>query len=230
MAKINPLLSIKKDSETIRTTVLTNIVKMLYNRKWISAENYPNEINKIINSYNDNQIYIINLDVNLIDVPTYYPIDEGEDRNFNDKFNGKTIAIKLLPQKITSIGKSPIIQEFMNEYKKSHKIIIVDSISEKSKSQITVSKHIEIFEESFFMINLMDIVCCPKYEILTPDETLTFLESYHLTRKQMNKMYDSDPMSQYLFLKKKQIVRIIRDSEITGQAVNYRLVIHKGNA
>lgn len=229
MSKINPLLSVKKDSETIRITVLTNVIKMLNNRKWINDNNVNKEIEKIVKSQNDNHIYVINLDVKLNEVLTYYPLEEGEERKFPEGFIGNTVVVKLLPQKITSVSKSPIIQEFFNEYKKNHKILIVDSISDKSKAQITSAKYIEVFSEPYFMLNLMDIVCCPKYEVLTPAQTLDFLESYHLTRKQMKKMFDNDPASQYFFLKKKQIVRIIRDSEISGKSVDYRLIVHKGN-
>lgn len=228
MSKVNPLLSIKKDSETIRITVLTNIIKMLNKRKWINDDNLNKEIEKAIKTQNDNHTYVITLDVNLSNVATYYPKEEGEERKFIDGFTGNTVVVKLLPQKITSVGKSPIIQEFFNEHKKSHKILVVDSISDKSKGQITSMKHVEVFTEAFFMLDLMEIKCCPKYEVLTPEEILTFLESYHLTRKQMKKMKDDDPASQYLFLKKKQIVRIIRNSEISGHSVDYRLVVHKG--
>lgn len=226
---VNPLLlPVKKNIDTVRKTVLTNIIKMFNKRKWISNDNLEKEIKQVTEEYNDNNIYKINLDVDLNNVETYYPVDEGEEKKFND-LSGKFVMVKLLPQKITSVSKSPIIQEFFTEYKKIHKILIVDSISDKSKNQITASKHIEVFSESFFMIDMMELVCSPKYEVLTPTETQLFLESYHLTRKQMKKIYDTDAASYYLFLKKKQIIKIIRDSELTGKSVDYRLVVHRGN-
>lgn len=226
---INPLLlPVKKDAETIRKTVLTNIIKMLNKRKWIDDKNVAKEIESIIKAQNDNHIYAVNLDVNLANVLTYYPVDEGEQRVFTEGFVGNILMIKLLPQKITSVGKSPIIQEFFTEYKKNHKILVVDSVSDKSKAQITSIKHVEVFSEPYFMLDLMELICSPKYEVLTPAETTTFLESYHLTRKQMKKMFDTDPASQYFFLKKRQIVRIIRDSELSGKAIDYRLVKTQG--
>jgi DNA-directed RNA polymerase subunit H (RpoH/RPB5) len=229
MSKSNQIFFIKKDSETIRKTVLTNILKMLCNRKWINSENLNDKIDKIINEQNDNHVYIINLDVDLKNVKTFYPVDDGVIREFADNYDGKTIAVKLLPQKITSIGKSPIIQEFFNYYKKCHKILIVESISVKSKMAISNMKGIEIFSEPYFMLDMMEIVCSPEYEILEPEETIKFLENNHLTRKQMKKIFDNDPASQYFFLKAKQIVRIIRNSEMTGKSVDYRLVVHKNS-
>ncbi len=40
-------------------------------------------------------------------------------------------------------------------------------------------------------------------------------------------MFDIDPVAQYLFLKKGRIVRIIRNSEASGYAIDYRIVVHK---
>lgn len=226
---INPLLlPVKKDADTIRKTVLTNIVKMYNGRKWINDKNLDKEIKQIIETQNDNHIYKINLDVDLKTFETYYPVEVGEERKFDKDFVGTVVMVKLLPQKVTSISKSPIIQEFFNDYKKFHRILIVDMISDKSKNQITTEKNVEVFTEPFFMMNLLDHVCSPKYEVLNPAETIEFLESYHLTRKQMEKIHDNEPAAYYLFLKKKQIVRIIRNSEQTAKAVDYKLVIHRG--
>ena len=227
---VNPLLlPVKKDADTIRKTILTNVVKMLNKRGWISNDNLNNEIKQITEAQNDNHIYKINLDIDLATFPTYYPVEEGEDRKFEKEFVGKIVMVKLLPQKITSVSKSPIILEFFNDYKRNHKILIVDSMSDKSKQQIVNSaKYVEVFTEPTLMLDLLELTCSPKYEVLKPSEVIEFLESYHLTRKQMKKIYDSDPASNYLFLKKKQIIRITRDSELTGNAIDYRLVVHRG--
>jgi len=222
---VNPLLlPIRKDVDTIQKTVLTNVIKMLYNRKWISKENIDKRIEEITSSINDNQLYQIKLDVKLSSVDTYDP-----DHDKSNEFKDDVVIVKIVPQKITSIGKSPIIIEFIGEYKKNHKILIVENISDKQKQTlITSNKHLEIFNEPFLMIDLMSFICCPQYEVLNKDEGEKVLEAHNLTRRQMKKMYDSDAASLYLFLKQKQIVRIIRDSEMTGKSVDYRIVVHKG--
>ena len=226
---INPLLlPVKKDVDTIRETVLTNIVKMLYNRKWITEDNLQKQITNIISSHNDDHIYKVFLDVSLSTYPTYDPTDDESQKKVDIDFEDKIVMIKLLPQKVTSILKSPIITEFISTYKKVHKILIVDGMPFKTKYQITSKKYIEVFDEVFFMINLLENTCSPKYEVLTSSECTELLTTYHLSRRQMKLMLDNDPVSLYLFLKKKQIVRIIRDSELTGKAVDYRIVVHKG--
>jgi len=225
---VNPLhLPVKKDVDTIRKTVLTNIVKMLNKRKWILDKNVEKYTELITNAQNDDQIYKVHLDVSLSNVETYYPTEPNEERKKEKDFEDNVVMIKLFPQKVTSIGKSPIIMEFFTNYKKYHRILIIDSISEKAKQQAMSVRHIEIFTESFFMLDLMEIVCSPQYEVLTPAQGEELLKSYFMTRRQMKKMWDNDPASLYLFLKKKQIVRIIRDSELTGKSIDYRIVVPK---
>lgn len=222
-------LLVRKDTETIRKTILTNIVKMLCNRKWILAENMEKEILKLNDSYNDDHIYKIKLDVRLSNIPTYDPNDDDSQKTKDTNFEDNVVIVKLLPQKVTSISKSPIITEFLSNYKKNHKIMVVESMSDKSKHQLLASRRIEIFNETFLMIDLLSHVCSPSYEVLNSTEVSELLESYHLSRKQMKRMLDSDPASMYLYLKRKQIVRIIRNSELTGKSIDYRIVIHKGN-
>lgn len=228
-----PFLSVRKDIDTIRKTVLTNIIKMLVARKWLKEENMHPTINTITEMYNDDNIYKIKL---TTDLDTLYSYSKNNDKDVktNDKnkqektFDGSTIIIKLLPQKVTGVNKSPIITEFLNTYKKYHKILIVDSISDKAKNQILDILHTEVFTEDFFMINLPDHECSPVgYEILSPEQEEQFLSSYDIKKSKLLKIYDNDVASSYYYLKEGQIVRIIRNSELTGHSSCYRLVVHK---
>lgn len=238
MASVNPLLlPVRKDVETIRRTVLENIIKMLANRKWIYKENIQKKLDEVVKNQNDDNLYKISLDVHLGSFSTYDPQhDKFDDKKKKKEKDGKeinqfidnTVTVKLLPQKVTSIGKSPIISEYISNYTNMHKILVVDNISDKSKHQLLSNRYLEIFEESFFMIDLLSHVCSPQYEILSPAETEIFLKSYNVTKNQMKKMLDSDAASQYLYVKRGQIVRIIRSSELTGEAIDYRIIVHRG--
>ncbi len=151
---VNPLLlPVKKDTETIRVTVLENILKMLCNRNWIKKENFEQRKQALIDDNNDDHLYKIKLDVELGKFATYSPTDLISGGKKPKPFTDDTVIIKLLPQKITSIGKSPIVTDFLSLYAKFHKILIVDEISEKSKSQFLLhSPCFEIFAEPYFMI------------------------------------------------------------------------------
>lgn len=206
---INPAhLPVTLDVDTIRKTVLTNIIKMLTARQWLNKDNLEQNILHITNINSDDNVYKIKMD-----------------NKPNDNITS-TIAIKLLPQKVTSITKSPIITEFISNNKDNYKFLIVDSISDKIQ-QIITTDNMEIFMEKFFMINLIEHICSPQYEVLSKEESEEMQRVYQVKKSQLKKMFDSDPVSKYFNLKRGQIVRIIRNSEITCKTVDYRIVIHK---
>lgn len=224
---INPLLlPINKDAETRRKIVLTNVMKMLEYRKWISSDNLNKNINSVINTTTDEDIYKIKLDVNLNDVEFYN--DNGEK---NNAFDGKTLMIKLIHQKVTGINKSPTVVEFLTNYKNMHKVIIIDDMpTTKVLQQLSATQYTEAFFETFFLINLMEHICSPKYHVMSASEQTEFLREYQTTKNKLCKIFDSDQAAKYLYLKKGQIVRIERPSEISGMSIGYRVVVHKNNA
>lgn len=203
---INPLLlPIEKDTETIRKTVLTTIIKMLTYRKWLKQEKLDENIIKIISINSDDNLYKIKL----------------------DNYTNDSVIIKLLPQKVTGLNKSSIILDFIKTYKKEHKILVIDDITDKAKQQLQNMPSMEVFNESFLMLNLVDYVSSPQYEILTSDESAEFLESYHVKKNKLPIIFNNDPAALYLYVKKGDILRIIRNSEITGKSIGYRIVVNK---
>jgi DNA-directed RNA polymerase subunit H (RpoH/RPB5) len=225
MTSIN--FQIKKDSATIQREVLTNIVKMLFNRKWISLQNIDKVIKNLVEKKNDEGTYTIPLDVDLLEVPTY----EEEDKSKWKNFNGRSVALLIIKQKIA--GKSQTVNDFVSKNENSHKIIVADGLNEKAKQlilQSTNNKSIETFIEEEFMFSLFEMDSCPAYEVLTNKEADALRESYKLNKRHMPKILITDPASRHLYLKREQIVRIIRDSRETGKEISYRLVILKGNS
>lgn len=209
---LNPeLIPIEKDKETIRKTVLTNVIKMLNERGLIeNLEKSIDEIKKI----KDDDVYKINLKKNIK--------TESDDKD--KKFNGSQVIVKIIHQKIQGIAKIPIIKDFLNEYKNYHKIFIFDDISDKAKSNLMDNSNVEVFVEVFLMINIIEHVDSPRYELLTEDQEKEVLDSYILKKKEMKKMLTSDPIVSYFNLKRGNIIRIIRPSEQSGESVDYRIV------
>lgn len=220
---------IKKDNATIQKDIITNIVKMIAYRKWILNE--PSYIENLTNSLlkdkNEENIFNIKLPKSLKEFDTY---EANDDRTTWEKFSGNNVYILMVHQKIS--GKSQVINDFLTKYYNNHKIIIVEDITEKGR-QIILSfcnnRFTEIFIENEFMINLTEHVCSPQYEVLTQQQADEIKNSYKMTKKQTPKMYSFDPAAKYLYIKKGQIVRIIRNSIMTGESIGYRLVIHKGS-
>lgn len=208
------LIEIKKNDDIIRQTVLLNITKMLVERKLLNNSKIEYYENKFKTATLDDT-YIIDIDKEIT--------PDNNDEKYINNLKKKQIVIKIISQKI--MGKVPVVTDFLELYKYNHKILIVDSITDKTKYFIIKNTpNTEVFIESFFMINIIDHIDSPKYEILSDNDNNTFLNSYNLKKKQLPKMLTTDPISYYFNLKRGQIVRIIRSSEQTGIAISYRII------
>ena len=212
---LNPeLIPVKKDGETIRKTILTTLIKMFTERGYIkkSLEKNLSNIEKI----KDDDSYTITLDVNLE--------CKHDDADYKKKFDGSIVMIKIIHQKVQGIAKIPAVKDYLTSYKYNHKIFVFDSISEKAKSTLSENPHTEVFNEPFLMINLVDHIDSPKYEVLTEDEAKEVLDSYIFKKKEIPKILTSDPVVDYFNLKRGDIIRVIRPSEQSGKNVAYRIV------
>lgn len=200
------IFQVEKNNNDIRKIILTNIVKMLTERKMLKEENIEININKLINIKNEDHVYILEL----------------------DNLNNKKIMIKLFNQKISSISKQSPISDFLNKFRDIDKIIIVKNINTKSSQHILNNyPKTEIFTENQLMINLIDNIFVPRYENLDhdSDDFKNLCNLYNCKKRNIPKIYKTDPMAKYYNLKKGDIVRIIRSSENSGSSPFYRLVI-----
>ena len=77
------------------------------------------------------------------------------------------------------------------------------------------------------MINLIDSVLAPRYELLEKetDDFKNFCEMFQCKKRNIPKLFVTDPMARYYNLKKGDIVRVIQPSETTGYAARYRIVV-----
>ena len=215
-SELNPqLIPVKKNAEIIRIEILTNVIKMFSYRGLILKENISKLI-KSIQTISSDDSYKINLDVGINpDVTT---------KEYLENFNPKLLIIKIIHQKILGITKLPIIKEFIETNVSSHKLFIFDGISDKAKQTIYAYPNTEVFIESFLMVNIVEHIDSPSYELLTEDEQKEVLETYIVKRKELPKLLTSDPIVSYFNLKRGQIIRVISCSEQSGFAIRYRIV------
>ncbi len=213
---LNPeLIPVKKDRETIRKDVLTNIIKMIHERKLLNETSFNKAVDSI-KKQSDDDVYKISLSKEIK--------ADGTDKDYIKKFDGTTVYVKIIHQKIQGITKIPAIKDFLTQYQNYHKIFIFDSISDKAKANLTDMPNTEVFNETFFLINLVDHIDSPKYELLSEDESKEVLETYILKKKEVMKILTTDPVVSYFNLKRGDIIRIIRYSEQSGKNVAYRIV------
>ncbi len=203
------VFQLEKNNADIIRTVLTNIVKMFTERGMLNANKLDEHIKKVTSIQSDDHIYIIDID------------------NPKDNSDKKHI-IKIFNHKITGVSKQSNISEFLNKYKDMHKLVVVKAITPKLSQGIKTNyPKTEVFVENRLMINLVENVLVPRYEKLEyeTEDFINFCEQYQCKKKNIPRLFQTEPMAEYYNLKKNDIVRVIRPSETSGESAFYRFVI-----
>ena len=240
----NNYINLHKDEETIRLTILTNICRMIVTRKHMDINKYrsnksndSNTQKNIVDQVSDNDeidnrlflpyiykrvdsgIYNIPLDI-LYKDEQFQKIDKNTQSGETFEFDGSMVVVKIIPQKITDIGNSPLLNDFLKSHAKYHKIIVFDEMSDKAYNAINRKSNLEAFEKSDMMIDIMSYYCSPvSCEIVDEDKLK------HITNPKISKIHENDPLARYYNAKKGNILRIIRPSLNNGKESAYRKVI-----
>jgi DNA-directed RNA polymerase subunit H (RpoH/RPB5) len=202
------LVQVTMTSDQIKETVLLNIVKMLVGRGIVS----PNHID------NYKTIAYNNLDQNDV---TFFQLESDE----AEKLGSKTVNIKFINRKITTIRKVIDIETFMDI--DGYKFVIVNNIAPKAVKQITDYKQTELFYDYELLINLIDHILVPKHNKLNELEKQFFMVAYQISEtdlKNLKRMYIDDPVARYYKLSVGDIVKIERPSLTSGISIDYRYV------
>jgi len=150
--------------------------------------------------------------------------DKG-DNTFTVKVStGDHYVFKILYQKITAIGKQSVINVFFKDYAQFKKILIVQDYNKKIYDYVT-KNHSQIFLESAFMQDIISHRDQPKFEVLSPKEIEAVKLEYNINEYTTKKYSRSDAVVRYFGLKRGDMVRIIRPSLISGEAIDYRIVV-----
>lgn len=197
------LPSIYYNNEDQFNLIITNLLKMLVERKLLNDINIKD---KMISEFNITNIYELKLD-NI------------------DRWNNNIYQIVFLNEIITSTAKNSSIINYLKNNK--YTIFIVQDIS--SKHIQTLKKaydNIEIFTMNELIINLIDSIYIYKHVLLSSEQKEQFFNEYvNIKEHQLAKILISDPVSKYYSAVQGDIFRIVRPSEMTGKSIYYRLVI-----
>jgi len=77
------------------------------------------------------------------------------------------------------------------------------------------------------MVDLTKHTFVPKHIKLTEEEVNEILKKYNISLKQLPKISGKDPAIKEMELKKGDVVKIIRNSETSKEAVFYRMVLNE---
>jgi DNA-directed RNA polymerase subunit H (RpoH/RPB5) len=208
---IPELLPIEKSYHQQIIDIKKTIIKIFTNRGFINEENKEKYMKKLVSDENDDMEYIIEID---------------NDKNYNTEIPNKKIYIKIFDYKISSINKSSPIGEYISKYDKDYKFIIVQEINSRSEDVIeSYQTPVEIFKFNKLQSDITEHDLVPQHIVLTKEEGDKVLESYRARKRDMPLIRSNDAVAKYYNMKQDEIVKIIRPSPVTGEAVAYRYVI-----
>lgn len=197
-----PITKTEIDSSKI---IIKNVITMLGNRIYINADGEKKPLlsaNKVLKQMEDQGDY------------TYtFKVD-----------NGDNYVIKIFFYAITSIIKQPAMNDFLKDYTLYKKIIVAEDYTSKI-SDYANANQAQIFTVSSMQEDLISHKYQPRYELLTPTEMLLVKKEYNITDYTTKKILKNDPVTRYFGLKKGDIIRIIRGSPVSGETIDYRIVV-----
>ena len=74
-------------------------------------------------------------------------------------------------------------------------------------------------------INILEHELVPKHEVLSKEEKEAVLNKFNITKNKLPKINSSDSVLQHIKAKSGDVIRIIRNSETSGESVYYRVVV-----
>ena len=193
------LIEIEYDEISRKKLLVTNWIKMLFNR------------NLLENSLEDNINYAIS---KLDDFDTTYI--KGKARKY---------MLKIIFQKLNTIRNVPDIEDFLDKNKQEYKFFIINKISYPKIYKKLEKENTEVFSDIELMDNVVDNILVPQHIILTDEEANMYMKEYKLSKVNMMKIYSSDRIARYYNIKPGQIVKIIRPSITAGYEIALRICI-----
>ena len=149
------LIQVVMNANQIKETVILNIIKMLCTRDLIKEKHIDLYKTTAFNQIDQND-------------ETFFNVDTDE----SEKIDSKSVNIKFINRKITTIRKVIDIETFMD--KPGYKFVIVNNIAPKAVKQITEYKQTELFYEYELLINLIDHILVPKHYKLNENGSLLY--------------------------------------------------------
>ena len=208
---IPELIPIEKSNHEQLNDVKKTIIKMFVNRGFINEKNKEKYTEKLISDENEDMEYIIDLD---------------NDKNYNTEISNKKIYIKFFDYKISSINKSSQINEFLVKHDKVYKLLIIQEINLRIEDIIeTYKTQVEIFKFNKLQSDITEHDLVPKHIVLNKEEREAVLTAYLARKRDMPLIRSNDVIAKYYNMKPDDIVKIIRPSPISGEAIAYRYVI-----
>jgi hypothetical protein len=224
-------ISHRKDDETMRLEILTNICRMMVSRGRIDISKYCLDehkdvdfidINYHLSSMIDNSKFLSMFaersDKSVYTIDVDVPFEDERDKN--ETFDGTKLVVSLIPQKITDIKNSDMINDIFKTYPHHHKVFIVDAIVEKANIALSRNKNVEVFLKDNVTIDLMSFDEAPHRCALDKGGADVYVVKPNAAR-----ILENDPLAKYYNAKLGDTLQIIGNTVTNGFERRYRVVI-----
>ena len=196
---MNKLVELIYSEQQKNEIIITNFVKMLYNRNYFGDSNLNDLIKSGINNFTNYKTFI--------------------------KYNNEIFHLIIIPYKLNTIKKTEDIENFLNS-NDDKKIFVVLSGSTKIEKQILEYKKTEVFNDVDLLVNIIDNNLIPKHILLSDEEANNILTEYKINKKNLPCILSADRIAKYYNIEPGQIVKIIRPSITAGEEIIYRVCIN----
>jgi len=119
---------------------------------------------------------------------------------------------------------------FMDENYPTKEMTVIIITQDKPTPQIAKEllndefKLYEVFLTKMLMFNITHHEVVPKHIILTEEEAKKVIDDFDATKSQLPKLLSTDPVAKYYGMKTGTICKIVRNSQMTGESIYYRIV------
>lgn len=190
-------MKITYSQNEITNIIITNLLRMLYDRKLI---NDVDKEKKILGNVENKNTFEIILN------------------------NDTKYSIYIINGELSSVVKNSSLDNYLSNNVNIHKIIIIKMITKKACNQLnTEYRNTEFIFEHELMEHIPSKVFIPKHELLSPEEKKELLETFN--EHNFAEIFTTDVMSRYYDAKSGDIFRIIRPSITAGNNIFYRRVV-----
>jgi DNA-directed RNA polymerase subunit H (RpoH/RPB5) len=196
---MNKLVELIYSEQQKNEIIITNFVKMLYNRSYFDNSDLNDLIKSGINNFANYKTFI--------------------------KYNNEVFHLIIIPYKLNTIKKTEDIENFLNS-NDDKKIFVILSGSTKIEKQILEYKKTEVFNDVDLMVNIIDNNLIPKHILLSDEEANNILTEYKINKKNLPCILSADRIAKYYNIEPGQIVKIIRPSITAGEEIIYRVCIN----
>jgi DNA-directed RNA polymerase I, II, and III subunit RPABC1 len=119
---------------------------------------------------------------------------------------------------------------FMDENYPTKEMTVIIITQDKPTPQIAKEllndefKLYEVFLTKMLMFNITHHELVPKHVVLTEEEAKKVIDDFDATKSQLPKLLPTDPVAKYYGMKTGTICKIVRNSQMTGESIYYRIV------